>query len=91
VITGGFLQIPTSFAPSTSTLSVQAITAGDLVAAATASSYAAGIHSMIPAYTGASSLQVGTLPVTVKVVIASHALTAGTMNGTIDYFLGTAT
>lgn len=84
IIMGGVLDVLTAVATATGTVAATAETAADVLAATGAAGLTLGRKSVIPAFTGATSLKT-TVPRSPSIVIATAALTAGKFELTLFY------
>ncbi|HWP38941.1 MAG TPA: hypothetical protein VNL18_15450 [Gemmatimonadales bacterium] len=84
IIMGGVLDIETACLSGTGTMALQAEAAGDLLAATGQAGLTVGRKSVIPVFTGASSVKT-TAARNPAVVIATAAFTAGKFRLTLFY------
>lgn len=84
VILGGFIDVITAVASGTGTVALQVEAAGDILAATGAAGLTVGRKSVIPAFTGASSVR-PTVARDISAVIATAALTAGVFDVYLFY------
>lgn len=84
VIEGGVLDVGTSCASATGTMALQIEAAADTLAATAAAGLTAGRKSLIPAFTGATTLKT-TVPRSPSLVIATAAFTAGAFRAIVFY------
>lgn len=84
VILGGLIEVDTAVASATGTVAVQVESAGDILAATGQAGLTAGRKSVIPAFTGATSVKT-TQARAIQIVIATAALTAGVFDVLLAY------
>lgn len=84
VILGGFIDIAVSVASATGTVALALEGAGDIRAAVGQASWGAGRQSVIPAFTGLTTVKT-TVARSITATIATAALTAGRFTVTLFY------
>lgn len=76
VVLGGYIDVETAALSATGTIALHVEGAGDIVAAAGQASWTVGRKSVVPAFTGASSVKT-TQARSVQLTIATAVFTAG--------------
>lgn len=84
IVEGGVVDVETACLSGTGTIALQLEAAGDLVAAAGQASWTLGRKSLIPAFTGATTVKT-TVARSLTIVIATAAYTAGKFRVTVFY------
>lgn len=84
IIEGGYVEVDTACLSGTGTIAVQVESAGDIVAAAGQASWTVGRKSVIPAFTGATTVKT-TANRSVQIIIATAAFTAGKFRVVLYY------
>ncbi len=84
VIMGGYVEVDTAALSATGTIAVQVEAAGDLVAAVGQAGWTVGRKSLIPVFTGATSVKT-TARRSMAIVIATAAFTAGKFRVVVFY------
>src|SRR5262245_7891516 len=84
VIEGGDLEVDTAVLSATGTVAVQAESAADLLAATGQAGLTVGRKSLVPAFTGATTVKT-TAKRSLTIVIATAALTAGKFRVVVFY------
>lgn len=84
VIMGGYVEVDTACLSATGTMAVQAEAAGDVLAATAQAGLTVGRKSVIPVFTGASSVKT-TVRRNLQLVIATAAFTAGKLRVVVFY------
>ncbi len=84
VIMGGYLEVDTAVVSATGTVAVQAEAAGDLLAATGQAGLTIGRKSLVPVFTGATSVKT-TARRNMQIVIGTAVLTAGKFRVVVFY------
>lgn len=84
VIMGGYVEVDVAVLSATGTVAAQAESAADLLAATAQAGLTVGRKSVIPAFTGATSVKT-TAKRSLAIVIATAALTAGRFRVVVFY------
>lgn len=84
IILGGLIEVDTPVASATGTVAVQVEAAGDILAATGAAGWTVGRKSVIPAFTGATTVKL-TAARAIQIVIATAAVTAGVFDVLLAY------
>lgn len=84
IVVGGYVEVDTACLSATGTIAVQVEAAGDIVAAAGQASWTVGRKSVLPAFTGASTVKT-TVNRSIQIVIGAAAFTAGKFRVVLYY------
>lgn len=84
IVEGGFIEVDTAVASATGTVAVNSEAAADLLAATGQAGLTVGRKSIIPAFTGATTVKT-TADRNIAITIATAALTAGKFRVTVYY------